>query len=125
MNRKLSGTFLLCSKLRAKVDCARVMREVVEGYRFEDGGVLRTRERADGGWAWDIVRPQASAGASSGGVRGLHTSARSDRVKPSGSDDLGIAEEDEARAASSTPSFVSVAERRRQAQSGPRKPERE
>lgn len=38
LNRKLSGTFLICSKLRATVDCRQVLRDVVEGYEFENGG---------------------------------------------------------------------------------------
>ncbi|PWN26335.1 ABC1-domain-containing protein [Jaminaea rosea] len=113
LNRKLSGTFLLCSKLRAKVDCAQVLRDVVEGYRFEDGGVLRAREDGAGGWTWQVVKDAVSGGASGStsspsGSRGLHTSARLSRGK-SGSDKSGPS------------SYIAVADRPR----GPRKWERE
>lgn len=44
LNRKLSGTFLICSKLKAKVDCREVLRDVVEGYRFQDGGTVSFKD---------------------------------------------------------------------------------
>ncbi|KAG8892254.1 hypothetical protein FRC01_014263, partial [Tulasnella sp. 417] len=34
LNRKLSGAFLLCGRLGAKVDCRGVWEEVVSGYKL-------------------------------------------------------------------------------------------
>ena len=33
LNRKLSGAFLMCARLRANVDCKRLWEEVVGGYK--------------------------------------------------------------------------------------------
>lgn len=77
LNRKLSGTFLICSKLRAKVDCGRVLKDVVEGYRFLDGSVVHV---GSGGKL--EVRHQVSQMASShstgapDSTRSFHTSSR-------------------------------------------------
>lgn len=34
LNRKLSGAFLLCGRLKARVDCAEVWEDVTGGYQF-------------------------------------------------------------------------------------------
>lgn len=33
LNRKLSGAFLMCARLGATVDCARLWKDVVGGYK--------------------------------------------------------------------------------------------
>ncbi|CAO1632189.1 unnamed protein product [Sympodiomycopsis kandeliae] len=84
LNRKLSGTFLMCSKLGATVDCRRVLRDVVQGYRFADGGICVANEEG----RLEIRKPPSNAHkgaeggqqvrghASAGGVRSIHTSSR-------------------------------------------------
>ncbi|CAO1634110.1 unnamed protein product [Parajaminaea phylloscopi] len=64
LNRKLSGTFLLCSKLAAQVDCAAVLRDVIDGYEFQDGSTVRYDD--DGA---KIVRNAATRSASSQQVK--------------------------------------------------------
>lgn len=48
LNRKLSGTFLLCARLKARVDCSGILRQVVDGYKFNDGSTAHFD--ADRGW---------------------------------------------------------------------------
>lgn len=74
LNRKLSGTFLMCSKLKATVDCQKVLSDIVDGYRFEDGGVVRVQDGK-------LLIEQASRGTGSGKTafapaRGFHTSSK-------------------------------------------------
>ena len=38
LHRKLSGAFLLCTKLRAKIPCKRVFDEIYERYKFGPEG---------------------------------------------------------------------------------------
>lgn len=111
LNRKLSGTFLLCARLHAKVDCNQVLGQIVEGYKFQDGSRVDTRD-------WTVSLPHSGQPVPSSsaqrplasgptGMRGMHTSSRIlDQVK-----DIHKARTDKS---STQPGFVSVADRQGQ-----------
>ena len=36
LHRKISGAFLLCTKLNAKINCRKVFDSIIENYKFDD-----------------------------------------------------------------------------------------